>query len=277
LALGPDGQDYYLSVDYQSSAGDVFFTDIDACPAVAASATTAPVCPRTVLFPSYANGAATAMHFSGKGFSKPGWMVWSTYGTSASRDGTWPWFTNKIYAVELKANPRVYPIAYTRRAESAGGYWSEPHASVSRDFTRIAFNSNWGVNNANDIDTYIVHIPKSALPGGTTTPPPASPRRVTGGNQSPQVSSNGAVVNSSAPAAIVAPPAAADAPDLADPGRFIFISRGERLLARAARATVAAGNAVKAKRISLRAALWLLPGASLLIRSEDSLLIRSEE
>ena len=179
LALGPNGQDYYVSVDYQSSAGDVFYTDIDACPAVAASATTAPVCPRTVLFPSYINGAATAMHFSGKGSKKPGWMVWSTYGTSASRDGSWPWFTNKIYVVELKANPRVYPIAYTRRAESAGGYWSEPHASVSRDFTRIAFNSNWGVANPDDIDTYIVHIPASSLPGGTATPVSG---RSTGGN-----------------------------------------------------------------------------------------------
>ena len=184
MALGPNGQDYYVSVDYQSSAGDVFFTDVDACPAVAASATTAPVCPRTVLFPSYANGAATAMHFSGKGFSKPGWMVWSTYATTGARDGSWPWFTNKIYAVELKANPRVYALGYTRRAESAGGYWSEPHASVSRDFTRIAFNSNWAVNDANNIDTYIIHIPQSALPGGTTAPPPTS-GRVTGGTLPP--------------------------------------------------------------------------------------------
>ncbi|WP_057658929.1 hypothetical protein [Pseudoxanthomonas dokdonensis] len=176
LALGPNGEDYYVSVDYQSNAGDVFFVDIDACPAVAASATDAPLCPRTVLFPSYDNGSATAMHFSGKGFNKPGWMVWSTYGTSQTRSGTWPWFTNKIYAVELKANPRVYPLAYTRRNESAGGYWAEPHASVSRDFTRIAFNSNWGVNNTDDIDTYLLHLPASALPGGSgSTPPPTDP------------------------------------------------------------------------------------------------------
>ncbi len=169
LALGPNGQDYYVAVDYQSNAGDVFFTDIDACPSVSASVTTAPICPRTVLFPSYANGAATAMHFSGKGFGKPGWAILSTYATSASRDGTYPWFSNKIYAMELVANPRVYALAYTRRAESAGGYFSEPHATVSRDFTRIAFNSNWGVNNSEDIDTYIVHLLSSALPGGNAT------------------------------------------------------------------------------------------------------------
>jgi hypothetical protein len=204
MALGPNGQDYYVSVDYQSSAGDVFFTDVDACPAVAASATTAPVCPRTVLFPSYANGATTAMHFSGKGFGKPGWMVWSTYATAASRDGSWPWFTNKIYAVELKANPRVYALGYTRRAESAGGYWSEPHASVSRDFTRIAFNSNWAVNDANNIDTYIIHIPQTALPGGVAPPPTSG--RVTGGTMPPLVNSgNGVTSAGSQPVAVSTP------------------------------------------------------------------------
>ena len=205
MAFGPANQDYYVSVDYQSSAGDVFFTDVDACPAVAASATSAPVCPRTVLFPSYANGATTAMHFSGKGFKKPGWMVWSTYASAASRDGSRPWFTNKIYAVELKASPRVYALAYTRRAESAGGYWSEPHATVSRDFTRIAFNSNWAVADANNIDTYIIHIPSSALPGGTTTtPPPATTGRVTGGTLPPLVSP-GAAASGSQPVAVSSP------------------------------------------------------------------------
>lgn len=187
MALGPNGEDYYVSVDYQSGAGDVFFVNVDSCPAVAASATTAPVCPRTVLFPTYLNGAVTAMHFSGKGFKKPGWMVWSTYATGASRDGSWPWYTNKIYAVELKANPRMYALAYTRRNESAGGYWAEPQASVSRDFTRIAFSSNWAVNDPNNVDTYLIHIPQSALPGGTTTPPPTG-GRVTGGSLPPLTS-----------------------------------------------------------------------------------------
>ncbi len=185
MALGKSGQDYYLSVDYQSNEGDVFFTDIDACPAVAANVTAASVCPRTVLFPSYANGAATAMHFSGKGFGKPGWAILSTYATEPSRDGTYPWFTNKIYAVELVPNPRVYALAFTRRAESAGGYFSEPHATVSRDFSRIAFNSNWGVNDSEDIDTYIIHLPSSALPGGTTPPPTTG--YVTGGVIGPSV------------------------------------------------------------------------------------------
>ncbi|SOD55267.1 hypothetical protein [Pseudoxanthomonas wuyuanensis] len=287
MALGPNGQDYYVSVDYQSSAGDVFFTDIDACPAVAASVTTAPVCPRTVLFPSYINGAATAMHFSGKSFSKPGWMIWSTYATTASRDGSWPWFTNKIYAVELKANPRVYPIAYTRRAESAGGYWSEPHATVSRDFTRIAFNSNWHVNNANDIDTYIVHIPQSALPGGTTTPAPTA-SRVTGGNLPPSLGtaaataaapvSSGAQVSQSpatggsdsGTASGTSTGTATDAGTTGQPARFV--SRGERVLRSGA---LLARNLGLLDGTSIRAALWSLPGASL-FDDDDTFELESE-
>jgi hypothetical protein len=66
--------------------------------------------------------------------------------------------------VELKANPRVYPVAYTHRNESISGYWSEPQASVSRDLTRIAFNSNWGGKSAEDIDTYLVTLPTTAIP-----------------------------------------------------------------------------------------------------------------
>lgn len=181
LALGPNGEDYFVSIDYQSDKGDVFFVDIDACPGVPASASDAPSCPRTTLFPTYSNGSATALHVSGKGMKKPGWAVISTYGTSASRDGSWPWYTNKIFAVELKANPRIYPLAYTRNG--GGSYWAEPHASVSRDFTRIIFNTNWGVR-GDDIDAYIIHIPATALPGGTSRPPPTS-GPVTGGTLPP--------------------------------------------------------------------------------------------
>lgn len=268
LALGPNGQDYYVSVDYQSSAGDVFYTDIDACPAVAASATTGPICPRTVLFPSYANGAATAMHFSGKGFKKPGWMVFSTYGTSASRDGSWPWFTNKIYVVELAANPRVYPIAYTRRAESAGGYWSEPHATVSRDFTRIAFNSNWGVANAEDIDTYIVHIPASSLPGGTTV---VSSSRSTGGN-APALQGT---ASASAPVSAGAPASSSSTSNSTTSGTTSggsdssaqsttttrFVSRGARLMSRVT--AVIRQMAARENRASTLT-LLTLPGLALL-------------
>lgn len=196
LALGADGHDYYVSVDYQSNAGDVFMTDIDACPAVAASASSAPICPRSVLFESYINGSATAMHISGKAFNRPGWVLISTYGTSKSRDGTWPWYTDKIFAIEMKANGRVYPIAYNR--SNVGDYFAEPQATVSRDFTRIAFNSNWNSGTVLDIDDYLIRLPSTALPGGTAPPPVSGP--TTGGSLPPVVGTgnNATVTPSSA-------------------------------------------------------------------------------
>ena len=202
LALGANGHDYYVSVDYQSNAGDVFMTDIDACPAVAASASTAPVCPRSVLFTSYINGSATALHVSGKAFSRPGWVLMGTYATSNSRDGSWPWYTNKIFAIELKANGRVYPIAYTRA--NVGEYFAEPHATVSRDFTRILFNSNWGSSDVLDLDAYMIRLPVTALPG-SVSPPPTTGLPTTGGNLPPLLTTAGGSNVSSGSKPSVAP------------------------------------------------------------------------
>jgi hypothetical protein len=182
LALSPTGQDYYVSVDFESSGGDVYFTNLDTCPSVPASATTAPVCPRTVLFSMYPTRGWSSMHFSGKAFSKPGWVLISTY-DAETNGSSLPWFTNKVMAVELKASPRIYVLAYTRRvrvtsgdSDGAGNYWAEPHASVNRNFTRIVFNSNWGNSVGPDIDTYMIQLPSWAL-GGTPASGPS-----TGGN-----------------------------------------------------------------------------------------------
>jgi hypothetical protein len=182
LALSPTGQDYYISVDYESAGGDVYFTNLDTCPSVPASATSAPVCPRTVLFSMYPTGGWATMHFSGKAFSKPGWVLISTYDSETSGSSL-PWFTNKVMAVELKASPRIYVLAYTRRvnvtsgdADGAGNYWAEPHASVNRNFTRILFNTNWGNSVGPDIDAYMIQLPSWVL-GGTPVNGPS-----TGGN-----------------------------------------------------------------------------------------------
>ncbi len=162
LALGSNGADYYVAVDYQSSTGDVFFVDIDACSnTVAGTATTATQCPRTVLFPTYLNGASTALHISGKGFERPGWAIISFYAHGNDRSGNQPWYADKVVAVELKANGRLYPLAYTHRKQPTGSdrYWTEPHATVSRDWTRVAFNSNWEVDSTTNVDAYLIHLP----------------------------------------------------------------------------------------------------------------------
>lgn len=210
LALSPSGQDYFVSVDYESDNGDVYFTNLDTCPSVPASATTAPVCPRTVLFSMYPDHSWATMHFSGKAFSKPGWVLISTY-DSGSNVGLVPWYTDKVMAIELKASPRIHVLAYTRRVRSTSGnvndanYWTEPHASVNRDFTRILFNSNWGNTAGADVDAYMIQLPSWVL-GGTPATGPS-----TGGNL-PAMPVGGS--NSAAPAgsAANAMPASTSAP-----------------------------------------------------------------
>jgi hypothetical protein len=163
IAIGPDGHDYYVSIDFQTMYGDVFFVDIDNCPAVPADAdpTSTPLCPRTVLFQTYLNGAHATFHFSGKSYAKPGWVVISTLGTEASRDGKWPWYTNRIFAAELTASPKL--VALTHHFSVAKGYWAEPHAAPNRDFTRLVFNSNWNSDDADDVDEYMLVMPTDGL------------------------------------------------------------------------------------------------------------------
>jgi hypothetical protein len=147
LAVDSDGRDVYVSIDYQSPRGDVFMTDLESGK-------------RTVLFPTYLEGSATAIHFSGRGFGQPGWVVMSTYGEPG--EGKKPqWLHHKVFVVGLTANPIIRTLAHHRGRYK--GYLSEPHASVSRDFTRILFNSNWGAASENDIDVYMITLPMGAL------------------------------------------------------------------------------------------------------------------
>jgi hypothetical protein len=145
IAIDANGDDVFVAVDYQSDAGDIFMVNIRTGV-------------RTMLLPSYLNGSETALHISGKAFNKPGWVVLSTY---ADRSGDRQWFHRKVMAVELTADPTIYNLAFTHNADN--GYWTEPHASVNRDFTKVLFNSNWGTGSDTDVDAYMVEIPSDAL------------------------------------------------------------------------------------------------------------------
>ncbi len=145
LAIGANGHDYYVSIDYASNEGWVFMTDL-----VTGE--------RTNLIETYLNGSATAMHFSGKGYDRPGWVLVSTYAPFKQKE----WLHDKLFVMELAANPRIVPIAHHHSVPT--GYWAEPHASVSRDFTRALFSSNWGVDSETDIDAYLVRIRDDVLP-----------------------------------------------------------------------------------------------------------------
>ncbi len=140
IGLDANGDDAYVSVDYQSNAGDIFMVNLRTGV-------------RTNLFPSYISGTATALHFSGKAFRKPGWFVMSTY---AENGGSQKWMHRKVMAVEMAANPKIYNLADTRVADA--GYWSEPHATVNRDLTKVVWTSNWDVRTDSDLDVYMVQI-----------------------------------------------------------------------------------------------------------------------
>ena len=146
LAIGKNGHDYYVSIDYQKD-GDLFMLDIDTGE-------------RTDLFRTYLEHTATAVHFSGKAFDKPGWVLVSTYD---GYGGPTQWFWDKVFAGELAPNPRVYQLA-AHHSAVAGQYFAEPHASANRDFTRVIFNSNWGTKASTDVDAYMILLPPDALP-----------------------------------------------------------------------------------------------------------------
>jgi hypothetical protein len=144
IAIDANGDDVYVSVDYQSDDGDLFMVNLRTGE-------------RTALLPTYIDGSATALHVSGKSFDHPGWVLVSTYGDYSGTQ----WLHKKIFAVQLKASPKVYNLAFTRAVEN--GYWTEPHATVNRDFTKVLFNSNWGVDSDTDVDAYMIELPAGAV------------------------------------------------------------------------------------------------------------------
>ncbi|MCK6423486.1 MAG: hypothetical protein L6Q75_00150 [Burkholderiaceae bacterium] len=149
IALDARGRDVYVAIDYQASGGPVFMVDLDSGE-------------RRDLFDTYLSGTAMALHISGRSFARPGWVLVSTYADHAARGNAgqqWP--HRKLFAMSLEARPRIVNLAH-HRSEFAK-YWTEPHASVNRDFTRVVFNSNWGIRSETDIDMYMVALPPTLL------------------------------------------------------------------------------------------------------------------
>lgn len=144
IAIDANGDDVYVSVNIQSNAGDVFMVNLRTGA-------------RTTLFSTYVAGSATALHVSGKSFNKPGWVLLSTYADYGGRQ----WLHRKLFAVQLSAAPKIYNLGFNRTAYN--DYWTEPHATVNLDFTKILFNSNWGSGSATDVDAYTIEIPADAL------------------------------------------------------------------------------------------------------------------
>ena len=145
LAIGANGHDIFVFVDFQSNEGDLVMVDVDTGT-------------RTTLLPTYIAGSATSYHVSGKAFDRPGWILLSTYD---HHGGAETWLHERILAVQLQAKPRIINLAHHH--SQSNGYWTEPQASVSRDFSRVLFNSNWGTSSALDVDAYLLRLPGHLL------------------------------------------------------------------------------------------------------------------
>ncbi|MBW8828339.1 MAG: hypothetical protein JF606_02680 [Burkholderiales bacterium] len=152
LAIDANGRDVYVGVDNRAGPydGDVFFADLQTGA-------------RTLLFNSYIDGTATAFHFSGKGYNKPGWVVVSSDADGCDSCGgpVRKWLHRKIMAVQLKANPVTYNLGFHR--STYDGYFTASEASVNRDFTRVVYTSNWNSAVTGDLDAYVIEIPSDTL------------------------------------------------------------------------------------------------------------------
>ena len=148
LAIGPDGRDYYVYTDY--TAGFIRATII----ATGEGFNLVPLYPGA--------GKSCSAHLSGKAFGRPGWVVISTYADSADHGKTTPIPTvrsmcRKIMLAELKPGGRLYNVAHTRSAANYGGYWGAPHATISRDGSRLLFSSNF--DDGKPPDDYLIGLP----------------------------------------------------------------------------------------------------------------------
>jgi uncharacterized repeat protein (TIGR02543 family) len=149
IGLDANGDDAYVSIDYQSADGAIFMVNLRTGT-------------RTDLFPTYVNGTASAIHVSAKAFRKPGWFVLSAYGENTNRPPyEQQWFHRKITVVQMAANPKIYNLATTHA--NTLGYWTEPQASVNRDLTKVVWTSNWDTNSDLDTDVYMIQIPPTAV------------------------------------------------------------------------------------------------------------------
>lgn len=141
IALDDNGDDVIVSVDH--THGYVFMLRLKDRS-------------MTRLYSVWINNTTMAMHFSAKAYNKPGWVLVSTFG-----QGKTEWPHQKVFALQLKKNPKIVHLMHHRGAVTT--YFAQPQASVNRDFTRFVVNSNWGTPGDANVDTYMAEIPRDAF------------------------------------------------------------------------------------------------------------------
>ncbi|MBL0159490.1 MAG: hypothetical protein IPP47_20640 [Bryobacterales bacterium] len=134
---------------------------------------------------STASGYPPSYHISGRGSESElsrGWFLMSTYGMPANPPGEMPgWGKSENIAFRIDTNIQAtramnVPAQFRRvsrtvahrndvhsaRGLSSGTYWQEPHATASRDFTKILFASSWFADQG-QVLTYLVDLSQAPV------------------------------------------------------------------------------------------------------------------
>lgn len=173
MAFNRPGEDVYVSVNYNhgQGRGEVYMVNLDTGA-------------RTHLFDNHIGGTIGGLQFSGRGYQAPGWLLVSSHAerTHGPNPSAWErnlrhehpsrqWHHRKLFAISLDpvdGKPEVKSIANMHNDwwlpdPTQIHSWPTPNATVSRDFSRILFNSTWNSDNPKDVDAYLVSLPAGSL------------------------------------------------------------------------------------------------------------------
>ena len=135
-----NGRDVYVGIEYQDR-GAIEIIDLDTGNLITDIETQVWV--------------GGAVHISGRAYNKPGWVVISHYNNAGNT-----WYNEEIFMAKLDVNPVIVRLAKHR--SNPADYWAQPHATISRDATKVIWGSNWG-SPVLDLDTYMITLPPVAL------------------------------------------------------------------------------------------------------------------
>ena len=158
-----EGNDCYITVSFDDQQdadwGWVFSVDLETGE-------------RTPLLDVWALGN-TSMHFSGRGHDAQGWALMSTYNCHMGDPlVTATNLCSRNMLVELKENPKVYTLNWNHATGET--YYSEPHATMSRDAKHVYYASDW-MNKTGSVDLYRLDIDPETFAGIAPYVPPANP------------------------------------------------------------------------------------------------------
>lgn len=127
LAVMPNGDEVYVSVNFQDNEGNLFFYNLTT--GVKTELTHLHAYPT-----SHVNHITPTLHISGRCYDKPSWVMISTYSATNQY-----WADNKILMVELADNGKIVNVGHTLNKHA--NYFSECHGPVNRDGTKFLFGS----------------------------------------------------------------------------------------------------------------------------------------